>query len=79
MSAIDILRDQLASLSKLSEETDTRLRAFDANFGKHPQMSHDEESAIVSTLEDLANKLATEVSDLKARINYYDEYKIFPK
>lgn len=79
MSAINILRDQLAALSKLSEETTARLRAFDADFGNHPHMSQDEESAIYPILEKLATKLATEASDLKACVDYYDAHQIILK
>jgi hypothetical protein len=79
MSAINILRDQLAAMSKLSEETDARLRAFDADYGKHLQMSQDEESAIYFTLEKLATKLATDASNLKVLVNYYDEHQIILK
>ena len=79
MSAINILRDQLAALSKLSEETTARLRVFDANFGKHPHLSQDEQSAIYFTLEKLATKLATEALDLKGLVDYYDKHQIILK
>ena len=79
MSVINILRDQLTALSKTSEEAHARLRAFDADYGKHPQMSQDEESAIYFILEKLATKLATEVSDLKGIVDYYDAHLIILK
>ncbi len=79
MSAINILRDQLASLSKLSEETTSRLLAFNENFGKHPHLSQDEQFTIYFKLENLATKLATEVSDLKGLVDYYDEHRIIMK
>jgi hypothetical protein len=79
MSTINILRDQFAALSKMSEEANARCRAFNADYGKHPQMSQDEESAIYFILEKLATKLATEVLDLKEIVDYYDEHRIILK
>ncbi len=68
MNDINILRDQLVVMKKVSNETTARLLAFDSKYGNHPQLSDEQESKIYSVLYNLSSQLVTATKELQKTI-----------